>query len=145
MNHQNEQSLQRFIDAQASGYATALSEIKSGRKRSHWMWFIFPQIQGLGSSETAHYYAIKDMEEATAFLRHPVLGNRLLEICRALYNLPSNNASEIFGYPDDIKLKSSLTLFTSVPCADPVFQQLLQKYFGGKKDESTLAITGHSK
>jgi len=140
MNPQNGQSLQRFIDAQESSYATALSEIKSGRKKSHWMWYIFPQIQGLGSSDMARYYAIAGMGEATRFLQHPVLGKRLTEISTVLLGLATDNASEIFGYPDDLKLKSSLTLFAAVPAADPVFQKLLGKFFGGKQDETTLAI-----
>ncbi len=99
MNREHSQSLQRFVDAQASTYPIALAEIKSGKKKSHWMWFIFPQVQGLGSSETARYYAIKDTEEATAFSQHPLLGSRLEEICQALHGLQQNSASEIFGYP----------------------------------------------
>ena len=140
MNPANKHSLQRFIDAQQPVYATALSEIKSGKKKTHWMWFIFPQIEGLGSSEMAHYYAIKDMEEASSYLHHPLLGARLVEICNALFSLQDNNASVIFGYPDDMKLKSCLTLFAAVPGADPVFTRLLERFFGGKKDETTLAI-----
>jgi uncharacterized protein (DUF1810 family) len=133
-------SLQRFIDAQQSDYETALSEIKRGRKQSHWMWYIFPQIQGLGFSATSKLYAIKNLKEAQAYLNHPLLGKRLKEITDALINLPSNNAHEIFGSPDDVKLKSSMTLFASLPDADPVFESALKKFFKGEKDAKTLSI-----
>ena len=135
-------NLQRFLDAQKNDYQNALSEIRNGRKRSHWMWYIFPQIQGLGFSETSRYYAIKDINEAEEFLKHPVLGSRLIEICRALINLPVNDPYQIFGNPDDMKLRSSITLFAAVQGADPVFEKVLDKYFDGKKDERTLQILG---
>lgn len=106
------------------------------------MWYIFPQIQGLGFSETSRYYAIKDIEEAEEFLKHSVLGNRLKEISKALVSLSLNDAYQIFGSPDDMKLRSSMTLFASVPGADPVFEQVLDKYFDGQKDERTLQISG---
>ena len=133
-------SLQKFIDAQQKDYDIALAEIKQGRKRSHWMWYIFPQIQGLGFSETSKYYAIKNKVEANAFLKHPLLGTRLIQICQALLWLQDKDAGNIFGYPDDLKLKSSMTLFASLAGADPVFQSVLNKFFGGKKDEKTLQI-----
>ena len=133
-------SLQRFIDAQQSDYETALSEIKRGRKQSHWMWYIFPQIQGLGFSATSKLYAIRNLQEAQAYLNHPLLGKRLKEITDALINLPSNNAHEIFGSPDDVKLRSSMTLFASLPDADPVFESALKKFFKGEKDAKTLSI-----
>lgn len=133
-------NLKRFTDAQARDYETALSEMKNGRKRSHWMWYIFPQIQGLGFSETSQFYAIKNKEEAQAFLQHPILGERLITICNVLLNLQNNNAHHIFGSPDDVKLKSCLTLFAALPNADPIFEALLQKFFNGKKDENTLRI-----
>ena len=132
--------LQRFTKAQQSDYATALAEIKNGRKKSHWMWYIFPQIQGLGFSETSKYYAIKNKEEAIEYLHHPELGKRLIEICHALLQLQSNNASQIFGYPDDLKLQSSMTLFAALPGASPVFQLVLDKFFNGAKDDKTLRI-----
>ena len=132
--------LQRFIDAQEGIFHTALAEVMNGRKQSHWMWFIFPQIQGLGFSETAKFYAIKDLTEAAAYLKHPVLGSRLLDFCNTLLGLKSNDAHKIFGSPDDLKLKSSITLFSVVPGADPVFQAVLNKFFEGKKDEKTLRI-----
>jgi len=133
-------SLQRFIDAQQSDYETALSEIKRGRKQSHWMWYIFPQIQGLGFSATSKLYAIKNLKEAQAYLNHPLLGKRLKEITDGLINLPSNDAHEIFGSPDDVKLKSSMTLFASLPDADPIFESALKKFFKGEKDAKTLSI-----
>ena len=136
----NDNTLQRFITAQQGSYETALSEIKKGMKRSHWIWYIFPQINGLGFSETSQYYAIKSKEEATAYLAHPVLGKRLIEICEALLQLPDNNAHNIFGSPDDLKLKSSMTLFASLPHTHPVFDAVLQKFFNGKKDEKTIRI-----
>jgi uncharacterized protein (DUF1810 family) len=133
-------NLERFVDAQQRTYQTALAEVSNGRKQSHWMWFIFPQIQGLGFSETAKYYAIQDPREAAAFLLHPVLGSNLLGICNALLRLQSSNAHEIFGSPDDLKLKSSMTLFTSLNELDPVFEAVLNKFFGGEKDHHTLRI-----
>ena len=133
-------SLQRFIDAQKTDYEIALSEIKSGRKHSHWMWYIFPQIHGLGFSETSKFYALKSVDEAKEYLSHPVLGKRLIEISKALLDLPSVNAHSIFGSPDDVKLKSSMTLFASLPNADPVFQLVLEKFFYGEKDDKTLKI-----
>jgi len=136
----NENSLQRFLDAQQQDYETALNEVKAGRKRSHWMWYIFPQIQGLGYSETSRYYAIENREEAAAYLNHPVLGKRLVEICEALLQSNTNDAYQIFGSPDDVKLKSSMTLFGAVDDEQPVFQQVLDKFFGGKRDDATLRL-----
>jgi uncharacterized protein (DUF1810 family) len=136
------QDLKRFIDAQAANYSDALSEIKGGRKRTHWMWYVFPQIQGLGLSETAKFYALYDAQEAAAFLAHPVLGPRLLDISQALLNLASNDAHAILGSPDDVKLQSSMTLFAALPGTDPVFQQVLDKFYRGAKDEKTLRIIG---
>ena len=135
-------TLTRFLDAQASTYQTALAEISAGRKRSHWMWFIFPQVQGLGLSETARFYAIQDLREAEAYARHPVLGPRLVEISTALLGLPSSDAHAIMGSPDDLKLRSSMTLFAAVPGAEPVFRAVLAKFFGGHSDEKTLRIIG---
>ena len=134
-------NLERFIDAQEASYEIALSEIKTGRKKSHWMWYIFPQIQGLGFSETSKFYAIKDIDEARAFVEHPVLGERLISICNALLQLETNNAHKIFGSPDDLKLQSSMTLFSSLNI-NPVFQKVLEKFFNGIKDDKTLQIIG---
>ena len=133
-------NLERFIDAQRSDYSVALSEIKRGRKQSHWMWYIFPQIQGLGFSSTSKYYSIKNIDEAEAYLIHPVLGSRLIEICHALLALETKDAHKIFGSPDDVKLKSSMTLFSEVPGADKVFQSVLQNFFNGTKDGKTLQL-----
>jgi len=137
----SEYNLERFIDAQEASYEIALSEIKSGRKKSHWMWYIFPQVQGLGFSDTSKFYAIKNIGEARAFLEHPVLGERLVRICNALLHLESDNAHNIFGSPDDLKLRSSMTLFSSLNI-NPVFQKLLEKFFNGIKDDKTLQIIG---
>lgn len=136
----NPAGLQRFIDAQQRDYATALAEIKRGRKQSHWMWYIFPQIQGLGYSSTAQYYAIRNLQEAEAFLQHPTLSQHLIEICEALLALPSNDAHSIFGSPDDLKLRSSMTLFAAVKNAPPVFQSVLDKLFKGQPDSRTLQM-----
>lgn len=133
-------TLKRFLDAQQSDYATALSEIQNGRKRSHWVWYIFPQMQGLGYSEMARYYGIKNLQEAEDYLHHPVLGKRLIEISNALLPLQSSNATSVMGSPDDLKLKSSMTLFAAVPEADPVFQQVLDKFYQGSKDQQTLQM-----
>jgi uncharacterized protein (DUF1810 family) len=133
-------SLQRFIDAQEGAYPSALAEIRNGKKRSHWMWFIFPQIKGLGFSSTSQFYAIKDKAEAQAYVDHPVLGSRLVQISEELLTLPSQNATSIFGSPDDMKLKSSMTLFGDLPNPKPVFQQVLDKFFAGTPDFKTLSI-----
>jgi uncharacterized protein (DUF1810 family) len=136
----DENSLQRFLTAQETDYPIALAEIKRGRKQSHWMWYIFPQVQGLGYSETARFYAIKNMLEAEAYLNHPVLGKRLIEICEALLLLTSNNATAIFGNPDDLKLRSSMTLFSLVNNPPPVFQKVLNKFFQGIPDPKTQQL-----
>ena len=133
-------SLKRFTDAQENSFPIALSEIQQGRKQSHWMWFIFPQIAGLGFSETSRYYAIKDLREADEFLKHPVLGSRLINISRELLKLKTTDAHGVFGNPDDLKLKSSMTLFSMLPGTDPVFQYVLEKFFNGEKDSKTLHI-----
>ncbi len=135
-------NLTRFLDAQAGSYPAALAEIRNGRKRSHWMWFIFPQIQGLGLSETARFYALHDQHEAAEYARHPVLGARLVEISTALLGVKSSDASAIMGSPDDVKLKSSMTLFAALPAANPVFRAVLAKFFGGAHDERTLRLIG---
>lgn len=134
--------ISRFVEAHKHSYQSALTEIRNGRKTSHWMWYIFPQIQGLGYSPTSRYYAIHSLDEAAAFLHDPYLGGNLLEICHVLLELGTSNATEVFGGPDDVKLKSSMTLFSLVPDADPVFQNVLDKYFGGKRDRRTMNILG---
>jgi uncharacterized protein (DUF1810 family) len=134
--------LGRFVEAQESDYATALSEIKNGRKRSHWMWYIFPQLDGLGASSTARFYAIRDIAEAKAFLAHAVLGHRLIEITQALLAVEGRTAEEIFGYPDVLKLRSCATLFAQVSKPGSVFERVLEKYYGSKPDEATLRLLG---
>jgi uncharacterized protein (DUF1810 family) len=130
----------RFLEAQNQVYLKALSEIKNGKKNTHWMWYIFPQIKGLGSSETAHYYGIKDLNEAAAYLQHPILGKHLVEISEELLNLNGKTATQLFGTPDDMKLRSCVTLFANVKNANPVFQKVLEKYFNGTPDELTLQL-----
>ena len=132
--------LSRFIKAQEYDYDRALREIRSGRKRSHWMWYIFPQIQGLGFSSTAQYYAIRDLEEAKEYLAHPVLGARLREISSALLELDGLSAHEIFGYPDDLKLRSSMTLFHLADLECDIFEKVIDKYYDGVPDARTVDI-----
>ena len=135
-------NLERFVEAQEAEYNIALNEIKNGKKETHWMWYIFPQVLGLGFTSVSMEYGIKDMDEATAYLNHPVLGLRLVEISNVLLTLDTNNAREIFGGSDAVKLRSSMTLFSLVPNADKVFQLVLDKFFNGKKDEKTLQLLG---
>ena len=137
--------LQRFVSAQnepagkLNTYETALEELRSGKKRTHWMWFIFPQIEGLGHSSTSRRYAIKSAEEARQYLKHPVLRERLVACAEALLALEGRSAAGIFGSPDDMKLRSSMTLFAAVG-QDAVFSQVLDKYFGAQPDTRTLAL-----
>lgn len=130
----------KFLDAQNQVYLKALSEIKKGKKTTHWMWYIFPQIKGLGSSETAQYYGIKNLNEATAYLKHPILGKHLIEIAQELYNLKGKTVTQILGTPDDMKLRSCMTLFANVKNANPLFNNVLEKYFNGVPDELTLHL-----
>lgn len=132
--------LRRFTRAQEGVYDHVLAELRSGRKRSHWMWFIFPQIDGLGHSPTSRYYAIKSLEEARHYLDHSLLGMRLLECCEALLAVEGRPAAEIFGYPDDFKLRSSMTLFAQAAGPGSVFDRVLSKYFHGEPDAMTLQL-----
>ena len=132
--------LDRFVKAQAYDYDAALREIRSGRKRSHWMWYIFPQLQGLGFSSTAQYYGIRDLEEAKAYMAHPVLGPRLTEISEALLGLDTCDPSAVMGYPDDLKLRSCMTLFELAAPEQPVFGRVLEKYYAGRRDNRTLEL-----
>jgi len=134
--------LKRFLLAQEADYDRALSEIRVGRKRSHWMWYIFPQFDGLGFSSTAKHYAIRSLAEAKAYLEHPVLGPRLLECAEAVVSLEGRSAAEIFGSPDDLKLRSCATLFASVSPPGSVFDRLLGKYYQGERDAKTLRLLG---
>jgi uncharacterized protein (DUF1810 family) len=131
--------LQRFVDAQEGVYRTALAELRNGRKRTHWMWFIFPQIRGLGSSAMAARYAIASETEARAYLADRTLGPRLIEMTQTMLDLRDVSASEVLGYPDDVKFRSSMTLFAAV-AIDPIFSESLDRFFGGKSDELTLAL-----
>jgi uncharacterized protein (DUF1810 family) len=140
-NYFNEdENLYRFVKAQERYYPIALQEIRNGRKESHWMWFIFPQIKGLGYSSKSTFYAIHDLDEARSYLNDKTLGSRLIEISSELLRLPTNNAEAIFGYVDALKLRSCMTLFSLVPNANPVFRAVLDKFFAGKKDDKTLAL-----
>ncbi len=134
--------LDRFLVAQESAYETALAEIKRGQKRSHWIWYIFPQFAGLGFSSTSQHYAIKSLAEAQAYLAHPILGTRLVECAEAAMNVENRTARQILGSPDDLKLKSCATLFALVSPSGSVFHRLLEKYFAGEQDTKTLALIG---
>jgi uncharacterized protein (DUF1810 family) len=134
--------LQRFVDAQSTEdtYGTALTELRRGSKRSHWMWFVFPQIAGLGRSSTARFYALSGLEEARAYLAHPVLGPRLRECCSALTSLPGSDPVGVLGGIDAQKLRSSMTLFAHADPAAPEFPAVLAQYFSGQEDEATTAL-----
>ena len=132
--------LNRFLTAQERDYAQALAEIRAGRKRSHWIWYIFPQLRGLGYSYNSEYYGIADAEEARQYLAHPVLGARLREITTALLELPESDPLLVMGRPDDLKLCSSMTLFEYAAEQDSVFGKVLDKYYGGRRDAATLRM-----
>ena len=132
--------LARFIKAQNLDYEQALSEIKAGHKRSHWIWYIFPQIKGLGFSPTSEYYGIDGLGEAKAYMENDILRKRLLEISEVLLTLPSSDAGDVMGYPDDLKLRSSMTLFAEAAPDNPIFQKVLDKFFAGEKDVKTLEL-----
>jgi uncharacterized protein (DUF1810 family) len=134
--------LSRFVDAQQGDYEQALAEIRAGRKRSHWMWYVFPQFDGLGMSPNSQLYAIKSIEEARAYLAHPVVGPRLIECAEAVLSVEGRSATEIFGSPDDLKLLSSATLFANVSPPGSVFDRLLETYYGGVRDEKTIRLMG---
>lgn len=140
MNPDDPYDLNRFLEAQEGVYERALAELKGGQKRTHWMWFIFPQIEGLGYSPTARRYSIKSTEEARQYLNHPVLGKRLLECTEAVVALKGGALSEIFGYPDDMKFKSSMTLFEKIAGSGSVFSLALDRYCNGERDGTTLRL-----
>ncbi|MBS0307353.1 MAG: DUF1810 domain-containing protein [Proteobacteria bacterium] len=131
--------LQRFVDAQQDSYQRACAELRVGEKRSHWMWYIFPQIAGLGTSEMAQRYAIASLTEARAYLQHPLLGLRLRECSRLVAAVRDRTIHDIFGYPDDMKFHSCMTLFAQAAPHDDLFRACLEKYFGGRLDAATLA------
>ncbi|MFY9693375.1 MAG: DUF1810 domain-containing protein [Xanthobacteraceae bacterium] len=130
--------LQRFVDAQAPVYQRVVAELRQGRKQSHWMWFIFPQIKGLGSSTTANKFAIASRAEAQAYLDHPILGPRLRECARLVTAVPQRSIEDILGYPDDLKFRSSMTLFAIAAADNKDFTDALDKFYGGKADPATL-------
>ena len=140
MNPDDPYDLNRFLSAQEGVYTRALAELKDGQKRTHWMWYIFPQIDGLGYSPTAKFYAIKSREEARQYLNHPVLGKRLLECTEAVLAGKGRSVSEIFGYPDDLKFKSSMTLFEKTAGPGSVFSSALDRYCHGERDTITLSL-----
>jgi uncharacterized protein (DUF1810 family) len=140
MTEDDPYALQRFVDAQAGVYDRVLEELRDGRKRSHWMWFVFPQVAGLGSSPTARHYAISGLDEARAYLAHPVLGPRLRECAALAAAVAQGDATAVFGSPDDLKLRSSMTLFAHAAPDDPVFPAVLDRYFDGRPDPRTTAL-----
>ncbi len=133
-------NIKRFLDAQRLSYDEALNEIRAGRKESHWIWYIFPQLRDLGFSQTSKYYGIKDLDEAKTYLAEPTLRARLIEISEALLSLPGSDPRAVMGYPDDMKLRSSVTLFAAAAPDIPVFQQVLDKYYEGQPDKKTLML-----
>lgn len=137
--------LERFLKAQDTSYQSALDELRAGRKETHWSWFIFPQVLGLGSSPTSVHYAIRSLGEAEAYLVHPILGSRLRECVSVINSHSDLSARQILGEIDAMKLRSCLTLFAQLECSEPLFEQALGKYFAGKPDPATLAILTNSK
>ena len=132
--------LQRFTEAQKLDFDLALEEIRSGCKRSHWMWYIFPQIRGLGFSSMSAYYGIQDLEEAEDYLKDPYLGGNLRTICQALLELDTDDPHRIFGSPDDLKLRSSMTLFEAAEGKGGIFTKVIEKYYGGSRDQQPLEL-----
>lgn len=133
-------NLERFVLAQQRNYADELREMQNGKKESHWIWYVFPQIRGLGSSHMSQKYALSGLEEARAYLAHPVLEPQLLECCQAALEIPTNDPREVFGFPDDVKFCSCLTLFALAEPSRPIFEELLDKFYDGKKDPRTIRI-----
>lgn len=136
---QDNHNLDRFVEAQEYSYPIALGELREGRKRSHWMWYIFPQLKHLGHSYNSQFYGMSGIDEATAYLQHPVLGPRLREVSEAILNLPASDPREVFGGIDALKLRSSMTLFDRVS-PDDIFSRVLDKYFSSRRDPRTLKI-----
>lgn len=134
--------LDRFVQAQADDYERAVAEIAAGRKVSHWMWYIFPQLAGLGTSHLAQRYAVRSLDEARAYLAHPLLGPRLIACAEAAIGVEGRTANDIFGFPDDLKLRSSATLFALVTPPGSAFERVLAKFYRGERDERTLALLG---
>ena len=133
-------NLNRFVEAQLVTYEIAMLELARGRKESHWVWYIFPQIEGLGKSDIAKLYSIKSLEEGRAYLEHPVLGQRLIEACEVLLSLKNTSIDEVMGFPDDLKLLSSMTLFELVSESNSIFTKIIKVYFDDERDEKSLGI-----
>ena len=133
-------NLNRFLEAQTASYEMAMLELENKRKESHWIWYIFPQITGLGKSEKAQFYSLKNLEEARAYLEHSVLGPRLIKACQILTNIEDRAIDEIMGFPDDLKLQSSMTLFEAFSKSNSIFTRIIEVYFDGERDEATLEI-----
>jgi uncharacterized protein (DUF1810 family) len=133
-------NLNRFIEAQMTTYEGAMLELTQGRKESHWVWYIFPQIEGLGRSDTAKLYSIKSLEEGRAYLEHPVLGPRLIEACEILLNLKDASMDEVMGFPDDLKLLSSMTLFELISGSNSIFTKMIEIYFDDERDKNSLGM-----
>ncbi|MGA9572394.1 MAG: DUF1810 domain-containing protein [Lysobacterales bacterium] len=144
LNNGSPIKLERFITAQEKVYGDVLTELKNGRKQTHWMWFIFPQLDGLGFSPTAKFYAIRSLEEARQFLNHPLLGARLLECTALVLGWKDRTAAEIFPYPDDLKLRSCMTLFSTAANPGSAFELVLERFYEGKRDARTLELLGDS-
>jgi len=136
----DEFNLNRFIEAQSSSYEVAMLELSLGKKTGHWMWYIFPQIDGLGSTDMTKLYSIKSLKEASAYLGHPILGQRLIESCEILLNLDAPSISNVMGFPDDLKLRSSMTLFEYISKPDSIFKKVLTQYFDDNFDDASLEI-----
>jgi len=133
-------NLNRFLEAQMTTYEGAMLELARGRKESHWIWYVFPQIEGLGRSETAKLYSIKSLEEGRAYLEHPVLGQRLIEACEIILSLKDVSMDEVMGFPDDLKLLSSMTLFEALSDSSSIFTKIIEIYFDDERDEASLEI-----
>ena len=136
----DEYNLNRFVEAQMVTYEGAMLELARGRKKSHWIWYIFPQIEGLGRSDTAKLYSIKSLEEGRAYLKHPVLGPRLVEACEILLSLKEASMDEVMGFPDDLKLLSSMTLFEALSDSNSIFTKMIEFYFDDERDNKSLEI-----
>lgn len=139
-NNQIDFDLNRFVVAQENVYQTVISELNTGNKQSHWMWFIFPQIDGLGTSTTARFYSIKNIDEASAYLNHPIVGKRLLECSAILLTINDKSADDILGFPDYVKLQSCMTLFSITFPQEKIFKEVLGKYYKDQMDEKTIKI-----
>ena len=139
-NNQIDFDLNRFVVAQENVYQTVISELNTGNKQSHWMWFIFPQIDGLGKSTSARYYSIKNIDEASAYLNHPIVGKRLLECSAILLTINDKSADDILGFPDYVKLQSCMTLFSIAFPQEKIFKEVLRKYYKDQMDEKTIKI-----